>query len=252
MKWLRSTVEGAGLAKYGPSAVLVAALFSATVLGFMVYLSFKVFALAVFLAIGSFAFMLEGLSVAAKARRRQLVKLWPEVVESIHSAVVSGLSLADAFDELALNGPPRLRPSFMRLSNRLDKGWKFESAIDELKAEFGEVHADRLCEVLRLVSRSGSRSLAISLKQQAENLRREMAMQGQIEAKQGWLTGTAKIAVAAPWLVVGMLSTRSENAAVYNSGAGVAVLLFGFVVSFFAYRLVNLLGNLPQAPRIFI
>jgi tight adherence protein B len=74
---------------------------------------------------------------------------------------------------------------------------------------------------------------------------------GQIEAKQGWVSGTAKIAVAAPWIVVAMLSSRPENISAYNSLAGVTVLILGFVVSIFAYRIVILFGSIPENPRIF-
>lgn len=252
MRWIRSTVEGAGLAKHGPVAVIIALMAISIFVGWIAFASFGVGALGVFIGLGSFAFALEALSLTARARRRQLVKLWPEVVDSIYSAVVSGLSLADAIDELALRGPVRVRSNFMQFSKRLDAGWKFEDAIDELKAEFGELHADRLCEILRLVSKSGSESLAIALREQSANLRRDLALAGQIEAKQGWVTGTAKIAVAAPWIVVAMLSTRVENATVYNSPSGIAILCLGFVVSIFAYRLVNLLGGLPETPRVFL
>lgn len=252
MRWLKSTVEGAGLARYGAVTVGLICFTIAALAGAVTFFMFKIVALAFFISLGIFAFTLEALALGANSRRKQLVRLWPEVVDSIHSAVVSGLSLVDAVDELSLTGPTRLRPSFMRLSKRLDLGWSFESAIDELKAEFGEVHADRLCEVLRLVSRLGSAALASALRQQSENLRRDLAATGQIEAKQSWVTGTAKMAVAAPWLVVGMLSTRVENAAVYNTASGSAVLFAGFVVSFFAYRLVNFLGALPQSPRVYL
>lgn len=252
MKWFRSSVEGAGLSRYGSASVLLAFIAAAAMVGWLAVAAFKVWPLGVFLSLGAFAFLLEALALTARARRRQLTKLWPEVVDAIYSAIISGLSLADAIDELSLTGPIRVRPSFLRFSQRLDSGWSFDAAIDELKSEFGELHADRLCEVLRLVSASGSESLAASLRDQSANLRRDLVLAGQIEAKQGWVAGTAKIAVAAPWIVVAMLSTRTENAAAYNSAAGIAILFLGFVISLFAYRLVHLLGGLPETPRVFL
>ena len=72
-----------------------------------------------------------------------------------------------------------------------------------------------------------------------------------MDSKQGWVSGTAKIAVAAPWVVVAMLSSREENAVIYNTPEGAAILLLGFVVCVVAYRLVHLLGSLPQQPRVF-
>lgn len=251
MKWLQSNLEGAGLAKHGVAGFLVVAIAIALFLAVSVYSFLEVLALSVFLALGSFAFLLEAVASRAKARRRNLMSLWPEVIDSIHSAVIAGLTLPDAIDDLALSGPQRLRASFQRFSARLDSGWSFVDSIEKLKSEFGDVHADRLCEILRLVSNLGSEALSSTLKIQAENLRRELALRGQIDAKQGWVVGTAKIAVAAPWLVVAMLSMRPENALAYNSFEGVSILLLGFVVSILAYRLVQFLGGLPEMPRVF-
>lgn len=251
MRWFKSLVEGAGLARYGAGVISLIVLSIAAVLGLISFQLFKVPALSCFIVLGVVAMELESLTTAANNRRRELAKLWPEVLDSIHSAVVSGMSLADGFDELAMSGPKRLRSHFMKLSHRLDSGWSFEEAIDEFKSNLGEVHADRLCEVLRLVARTGSESLGITLRNQAVSLRRDLAISGQLDSKQGWVAGTAKIAVAAPWVIVALLSSRPENALVYNTTEGAAILLLGFVVCVVAYRLVHLLGTLPQQPRVF-
>lgn len=251
MKWFTSTLEGAGLARHRPVNVLGILVTCAILLGWLAGSFFKITALGFFVGLGALAFGLEAISALAISRRRNLVKLWPEVIDSIYSAISSGLSIPDAIDDLALRGPFRLRASFQRLTTRLDTGWTLGSALDELKSELGEAHADRLCEVLRLASALGSDSLARTLKRQAQDLREEFAVTGQIEAKQGWVLGTAKIATASPWLVVAMLSLRNENAQAYNSIAGASILLFGFLLSIFAYRLVQTLGSLPSVPRVF-
>jgi len=251
MRWFRLTVEGAGFSKIGPGTTLASILLIAVAAGVLATDVFHVMALGAFTAIGLFALELEALGVLAKTRRRELAKLWPEVVDSIHSAVTSGMSLMDAIDELSQRGPLRLQTHFANVSARLDSGWTFETALEELKSHLGEVHADRLCELLLLVSNAGSESLSQTLRKQSINLRRDIAQSALIESKQGWVSGTAKIAVAAPWIVVGLLSTRQENAAIYNSSAGALILLVGFIVCVFAYRLVNFLGALPEQPRVF-
>jgi tight adherence protein B len=251
MLWFKSSVEGAGLARLGWKSVFLAMAAVSVFLGLLVVELFKIPALGLFVAMGFMAFEIESLSIWAKTRRRELAKLWPEVIDSISSAISAGMSLLDAMDDLATRGPKRLQPHFLSLSMKLDSGWAFSAAIDDLKMNLGEVHADRLCEVLRLVSDSGSESLAATLRRQSANLRRDIAMEGQIESKQGWVAGTAKIAVAAPWIVVALLSVRPENAASYNSSSGALILLIGFLVSVFAYRLVQILGTLPERPRVF-
>ncbi len=251
MRWFRSTIEGAGLARFGAGPLFSALLASAGLAGFLTADAFRVPVLGAFVFLGIFAFQLEALSGLARARRNEVASLWPDVIDSIHSAVSSGMSLTDAFDELAISSPIRIRSSFARLSSRLDLGWSMSDGLEGLKSEFGEVHADRLCELLYLVSSSGSESLLSSLRQQSKNLRRDIAQKAEIASKQGWVSATAKIAISAPWIVVALLSIRQENAAVYNSSSGAAILVLGFVVSVFAYRLMHFLGALPEEPRIF-
>jgi tight adherence protein B len=252
MNWFYSTLEGAGLIKFGPMSVFAGMLATATLVGLVSVNAFGIPAFGLFLAIGVLAFQFEALSLIAASRRRRLVRLWPEILDSVHSAVVSGLSLNDAFDDLAIEGPKPVRHFFLELTNSIDSGVTMETAIDSLKSRIGEVHADKFCEVLRLVNTSGSESLALSLNQQSQNLRSELSLSGQLEAKQGWVLGTAKIAVVAPWIVVALLSLRSENAQVYNSAIGVQVLFAGFVICVVAYRLVNSLGTIPSQPRTLV
>lgn len=251
MIWYRSAVEGAGLAKYGSTAVTLALVCIGILAGLASYSATKVLAMGLITCFGVLIFLIEALVVGARARRRQLAKLWPGVIDSIQSAVSSGYSITDSISELGHYAPLPLRPFFERFSHRIDAGWRFDQTIDELKAEFGNEHADRLFELLRLVSKSGSATLPTVLRQQAQNIRNELSLIGQIEAKQGWVSGTAKIAVAAPWIVVAMLSSRPENVSAYNSLAGLSVLMLGFVISIFAYRIVILFGSIPEGPRVF-
>lgn len=251
MIWFRSAVEGAGLAKYGTTSIGLSLIGLGVLAGLASYSVTKVLALGLITCFGLCIFLLEALVLSARTRKRQLANLWPGVVDSIQSAISSGYSITDSLAELGHNGPIQLRPYFERFANRIDSGWQFEQAIDESKAEFGNEHADRLLEVLRIVSRSGSASLTSVLRQQSQNLRDELSLIGEIEAKQGWVSGTAKIAVAAPWIVVAMLSTRPENISAYNSLAGVTLLILGFVISVFAYRMVILFGSIPDSPRVF-
>lgn len=251
MNWFSSAVEGAGLSRHGSPTVLVAIISAAVLGGLLTYSISSVVALGLIVFFGLIGFLLEALFVTASARKRQLAKLWPEVLDCIQSAVSSGSSLSDSVSELAQNGPAQLRGYFDKFSNRIDSGWSFDQAIDETKAEFGNVNSDRLMELLRLVSHSGAVALPKMLREQSLSLRDELTVGGQIEAKQGWVSGTAKIAVTAPWIVVAMLSSRPENIAAYNSLAGISVLVTGFLVSIFAYRLVILFGSIPESPRVF-
>lgn len=251
MRWFRSTLEGAGLAQHGTAVITASMILSCVGLGALAVFATSIFAFGIFIALGLAALELETLASVARKRRKNLTKLWPEVVDSINSAVSSGLNLIDAFEDLGRSGPLRLRRDFRQLTARIDGGWPMGEALTALKSQFGEVHCDRLCELLSVVSITGSDSLARTLRNQSIQLRRDITTSAEIDSKQGWITGTAKLAVAAPWAVVAMLSSRPESASIYNSPSGVAILLIGFLVSIFAYRLVHIFGALPEQPRVF-
>ena len=61
---------------------------------------------------------------------------------------------------------------------------------------------------------------------------------------------TAKLALLTPWLIVGLLSMKPENAIAYNSPAGTSVLLVGLGLCLVAYVAIGMLGRLPQPKRV--
>ena len=81
-------------------------------------------------------------------------------------------------------------------------------------------------------------------------LREDMRTRGELEARQSWTVNGAKVAVAAPWLILALLATRAEAATAYATTAGALVLAGGGVTSIVAYRLMLRLGRLPEEERI--
>jgi tight adherence protein B len=122
--------------------------------------------------------------------------------------------------------------------------------LDWFKSQFGQLQADRLVELIRIVHRSGGVGYLDSLREQALRSRSEIALWAELESKQGWVTGTAKLAIVAPWIIVATLAARSENVAIYNTVEGTGVLVAGLLVSLVAYRLVGLMGTLSKPSRV--
>jgi tight adherence protein B len=59
----------------------------------------------------------------------------------------------------------------------------------------------------------------------------------------------ARLAVAAPWLVL-LLATQSATLAAYDSAPGTAILVGGGAVCLVAYRLMLRIGRLPEDVRV--
>ena len=62
--------------------------------------------------------------------------------------------------------------------------------------------------------------------------------------------GDARLAVAAPWAMLLLLSLRTDAVRAYNSPTGVLVLAIGGGVSLLAYRLMVRIGRLPEERRV--
>ena len=250
MKPLRLMIEAAGLARYSPTQLLFLVISSALILASWVQLSFEVLGLTIFSALATLGTSLEALRLRAKQRSDQLAKLWPEVLDSLQSAASSGFGIVDSLDEVSRGGPSRIRPAFQELVQRIDSGFGMDQSLDWFKSHLGQIQADRFVELIRIVNRSGGSGYLDSLRDQALRTRSEIALWAELDSKQGWVTGTAKLAIVSPWIVVATLAARAENVAIYNTAEGTAVLIVGLLVSVMAYRMVGLLGSLSKPSRV--
>jgi len=175
--------------------------------------------------------------------------VWPEAVDTLVSGVRAGMSLPEALTNLGERGPEAVRPQFRAFATDYAASARFDSSLDRLKARFADPVADRIVEALRLAHEVGGTDLGTLLRSLSQMLREDMRTRGELEARQSWTVNGAKVAVAAPWLVLALLSTRPQAAAAYATTAGAVVLLTGAVVSVIAYRLMLRLGRLPEEDR---
>ena len=190
------------------------------------------------------------ISSRARARRTRLREVWPEAVDTLVSGVRAGMSLPEALTNLGERGPEAVRHQFRAFATDYAATARFDSSLDRLKACFADPVADRIVEALRLAHEVGGTDLGTLLRSLSQMLREDMRTRGELEARQSWTVNGAKVAVAAPWLVLALLSTRPQAAAAYATTTGAVILLVGAVVSVIAYRLMLRLGRLPEEERM--
>jgi tight adherence protein B len=145
--------------------------------------------------------------------------------------------------------PPKIAWALLEFEKDQGSGLPFSQSLDNLKARLANPIADRFIEITRLASASGGRGYLSALRSQALQLRLENATWSEIQAKQNWVLGTAKLAVVAPWLVLVLLGMRPETAVAFQTETGIAVLVVGLIASLLAFRLIKALGALPQRTR---
>jgi tight adherence protein B len=187
----------------------------------------------------------------ARRRREKWRDLWPEVVDNVSSGVRAGLSLAEALGQLSQHGPAPLRPAFGTFAREYRATGNFGTALDGLKERLADPVADRLCEALRLTRDVGGSDLGRLLRSLSAHLREDARIRSELEARQSWTIYAARLAVAAPWIVLALLITRPESVAAYNRPVGTAILLVGGAVTVVAYRLMLLIARIPHEERVF-
>jgi tight adherence protein B len=186
----------------------------------------------------------------ARRRRAAVRDLWPEVVDNLASAIRAGMSLPEAVTAIGDRGPEALREPFRRFGADYRASGRFEDCLDALKATLADPTADRVIESLRLARAVGGSDLGRLLRTLSGFLREDARTRAELESRQSWTVNAARLAVAAPWLVLAMLSLRAEAVQAYNAPSGLLVLASGAAACALAYRLMILLGRLPVEERV--
>ena len=190
--------------------------------------------------------------VAGRARRRQreFAEVWPEAVDNLASAVRAGMSLPDALAGLGTRGPEPLRDAFDQFALDYQVSGRFGESLDRLKDRLADPTGDRVCEGLRIAREVGGGELGRLLRNLSGYLRDDARTRSEMEARQAWTVNGARLAVAAPWLVLLFMTFQTEVITRYASPAGVVVLATGAAACVVAYRLMMRLGRLPTERRI--
>jgi tight adherence protein B len=190
--------------------------------------------------------------VRMRARKRRAVMrdLWPDIVDNVGSAVRAGLALPEALSQLRIRGPEELRPAFASFAEDYRATGRFQECLDRLKDRLSDPVADRLIESLRIAREVGGSDLGRLLRTLSAFLREDARTRAELETRQGWTINAARLAVAAPWIVLAMLSSRPDSLQAYSRPAGVLVLAIGGALSLVAYRVMVRIGRLPEEGRV--
>lgn len=186
----------------------------------------------------------------AGRRRHEVREVWPDAVDTLTSAVRAGMSLPEALASLGERGPDDLRPAFRAFAADYRAGGRFDDSLDGLKARLSDPVGDRLIESVRVARQVGGNDLGRVLRMLSTFLRDDLRTRGELQSRQSWTVNSARLAVAAPWVLLGVLALRPEAVAAYDTRSGALVLLIGGATCLGAYRLMMRIGRLPDEPRV--
>ena len=183
-------------------------------------------------------------------RQADLRELWPEVVDNLTSGVRAGLSLPEALSAIGVRGPEQLRDPFRQFGSDYRTTGRFNDSLDRLKDALADPVGDRVCESLRVAREVGGTDLGRLLSTLSGFLRDDARTRAELLARQSWSVNAARMAVAAPWLVLILLATQRETLQAYDTPTGTVILAAGAALSFLAYRLMIRIGRLPEDRRV--
>ena len=246
----RERLIQAGLPSVTPAQLVALQILSALLVGVLCVALTE--SLSVSLIFAVFAAAVPRLMVSRLRHKRQadLRELWPEVVDNLPSGVRAGLSLPEALSAIGVRGPEQLRDPFKQFGSDYRTTGRFNESLDRLKAALADPVGDRVCESLRVAREVGGTDLGRLLATLSGFLRDDARTRAELLARQSWSVNAARMAVAAPWLVLILLASQRETLQAYDTPTGTLILAIGAAASFIAYRLMIRIGRLPEDRRV--
>ena len=240
----------AGLPSVSPAQLIALQVLAALLVGVLGLALTQSFSVSAIFAV--FAATVPRLVVARLRHKRQadLRELWPEVVDNLTSGVRAGLSLPEALSAIGVRGPEQLREPFRQFGSDYRTTGRFNDSLDRLKDALADPVGDRVCESLRVAREVGGTDLGRLLSTLSGFLRDDARTRAELLARQSWSVNAARMAVAAPWLVLILLATQRETLQAYDTPTGTVILVAGAALSFLAYRLMIRIGRLPEDRRV--
>lgn len=175
-------------------------------------------------------------------RRRQRLQAWPALLDDVTSAVRAGMTLPEA---LARAGRQSLMAAEWQVFDDVyRRTGDFTAAVTALRARVADPVFDQLAQALVVTREVGGTDLTSVLRALGSFVRDELHLRGELEARQSWTVNSARMAVAAPWVVLLMLASRPATIAAYSHIGGVLLLLGVAASSAIAYAVMLRIARL--------
>lgn len=197
---------------------------------------------------------LVGTALPGVVRRRRArtaamhrAQCWPALLDDVTSAVRAGLDLPEAITQAGRRAPSDLRGSFAAFESAYRRSGDFATAASAMQDAAQDEIADQLLRSLTVARRVGGQDLTQVLRSLGMFVRADLQVRGELLARQSWTVNAARMAVAAPWVVLVLLASRPATVAAYRSSTGVLVLVAVAVLSALAYVAMLRIARLDVA-----
>ena len=154
----------------------------------------------------------------ARRRQREFAEVWPEAVDNLASAVRAACRCPRRSAPCPNADPEPLRDAFAGFALDYQVSGRFADSLDRLKDRLADPVGDRVVESLRVAREVGGGDLGRLLRSLSGFLRDDARTRSELQARQAWTVNGARLAVAAPWLVLLMMCFQPEVIQRYSTG----------------------------------
>lgn len=197
--------------------------------------------------------MLAGIAGAAvppivrRQRLRRSLRLrraqWPVLLDDLMSAVRAGMNLPEAMLRVASG----CGAEWDVFATTYRRSGDFRLSLDALRRQLADPIFDQVAQALSITRDVGGTELTSVLRSLGTFIRSELHVIGELEARQSWTINAARMAVAAPWVVLVLLSSRPATITAYSQPQGVLLLVGVAVTSAIAYAVMLRIARLERA-----
>jgi len=170
---------------------------------------------------------------------------WPHFIDDLASALRAGQSISVALFECGQRVHPSAQPVFRHWQQAWKAGCGLEAALEGLEHDLRSPEFSQLTEVLHIVMVRGGSHVSSTLSELARNIRAQEQLIHEVRSRQSVTLNSAKVAVAAPWIVLLLTAGRPEVRSAYLSSTGMLVIVGVLLTSFFSYVAMRKVAEIP-------
>jgi len=185
----------------------------------------------------------------ARAARLARAQAWPGLLDDVTSALRAGLNLPEALVQAGSRAPSDLREAFAEFEAQYRRSGDFGRSLDHMRTRVGDEVFDQLVQSLAVARKVGGHDLTQVLRSLGTFIRADVQIRGELLARQSWSVNAARMAVAAPWMVLVLLSSRPSTTEAYRTATGALVLLVVAGLSSLAYAAMLRIARLDSVER---
>ena len=181
-----------------------------------------------------------------KRRARASRAQWPDVIQELVSIVRSGSSLPEAWMRLGERDFPGISEHLVAATATYRSSGSFVVCLDDARDRLRDPIAAHVLLAIKIAYEVGGTDLVPALRTLADSVAADLATRQEIESRWSWTVSSARVAAAAPWVVLLLLLSRPETVRAYATPGGAWVLLLAAVMSAAGYLLMWRAARLPE------